>query len=199
MKCFDDEILGRYAYRLTDEPVTSQVRAHLGECARCLGIVEQHEGLDAVLDEWKSADPTPGFDARVRQAVEAEQGRRERWGLWGLGWVRGLATASVAILIVTASVWLAHRHQHSANPSEVATRQPQAAASHQASSPSMKAQAASESVHVDPRRAGAAPGVAAADDISNDDQDGLAMEDYDVAANFELLSEMPKADSHGGN
>ncbi len=196
--CFDEETLGRYAYRLTDEPVASQVREHLGECPRCREVVDRQKQLDAVLDEWRSVDPTPGFDARVRQAVEAEQSRRRRWGLWGLGWVHGLAAASTAILIIAASVWLVQRHRHNVHPG-LAARQPVVGAGHQASAPSLKAQNSNGSAHVELRRAAAAPEAAGAGDISNDDPDSLAMEDYDVAANFELLSEMPKADSHGGN
>ena len=95
MKCLETERLISYAYRLTDEPAASKVRAHLEECARCREIVEQHGRLDAVLNEWKIAEPTPEFDARVRQAVEARQAGRAAWGFWGWSWARGLALASL--------------------------------------------------------------------------------------------------------
>ena len=84
MKCLETEKLIGYAYRLMDESAASEVRAHLGECPRCREIVEQHGRLDAVLNEWKAAEPTPGFDARVRQAVEAAAGKARGQGFLGL-------------------------------------------------------------------------------------------------------------------
>ena len=85
MKCLETEKLISYAYRLMDEPAASEVRAHLGECSRCREIVEQYGRLDAVLDEWKAAEPTPEFDARVRQAVEAQQAGARGVGVLELG------------------------------------------------------------------------------------------------------------------
>ncbi len=199
MKCLDAETLGRYAYSLTDESETSQVRAHLADCPRCRGLVEQHERLDAVLDEWKSADPTPGFDARVRQAVEAAQARRERWGLWGLGWARGLAVASAVLLIAAGTLWLAQRHSRNAHSAEVAARQPQHAPAQRVSAQAAKVQNSNLTAHVSTRRVEIAPPVATASDNSNEDQDSLAMEDYDVAANFDLLSEIPRMEPRSGN
>ena len=105
MKCLETEKLIGYAYRLIDESAAFEVRAHLGECARCREIVEQHGRLDAVLNGWKRAEPTPGFDARVRQAVEAEQARRAGRGFWGWQWARGLALASLGLLIIAGVVW----------------------------------------------------------------------------------------------
>ena len=127
MKCLETEKLISYAYRLMDEPAASEVRAHLGECPRCREIVEQHGRLDALLDEWKTAEPTPGFDARVRQAVEAQQARREAWGFWGWDWARGLALASLGVLIIAGVVWFTQSHRWVSNSSRVATRQPQQA------------------------------------------------------------------------
>ncbi len=199
MKCLDDETLSHYAYDLTDETEASQVRAHLGECPRCRVFVEQHERLDAVLDEWKFADPTPGFDARVRQAVEAAQARRERWGLWGLGWARALAAASVVVLVAAGSIWFAQRHHRSAHPPEVAARQPQQAPEQRVPGPSAKVQKPSLTAHAGRRPAEIAHQGAVASDISSDDQDDLGIEDYDVAANFDLLSEMPKTEPRSGN
>ena len=93
------------------------MRAHLGECPRCREIVEQHGRLDALLDEWKAAEPTPGFDARVRQAVEAQQARREAWGFWGREWARGLALASLGVLIIAGVVWFTRSHLRVPNSS----------------------------------------------------------------------------------
>ena len=200
MKCLETEKLISYAYRLTDEPAASQVRAHLGECPRCREIVEQHGRLDAVLDEWKAAEPTPGFDARVRQAVEAQQARREAWGFWGRDWARGLALASLGVLIVAGVVWFTRSHPGFPTPRGVATREAQ-----QASGPQTPAQAAETSI---PHRyapcgredrLGPSPNSNSADASSNEDNDAQALEDYDLAANFDLLSELPKGEPRVAN
>jgi anti-sigma factor RsiW len=190
MKCLETEKLIRYAYRLTDEPAASQVRAHLGECPRCREIVEQHRRLDVLLDEWKAAEPTPGFDARVRLAVEAQQAGRERG--WGWEWARGLALASLGILLIAGVVWFTRSHPGVSNPSSAATRQP-----HQASGPQTPAQVAklpspTFTAHRGVQPAQAVPELASTGAFSNDDRDSQALEDYDLAANFDLLSELPK-------
>jgi len=199
MKCLDTEKLIRYAYRLTDESAASEVRAHLGECPRCRGIVEQHGRLDALLDEWKAAGPTPGFDARVRQAVEAQKARREGRGFWGWDWARGLALASLGVLIVAGVVWFTRGHPWVSNSSSVPTRQsPQASG---AQTPGQVAKLPSPTVTartgVKPAQAVSANKPAGA--FPNDDKDTQALEDYDLAANFDLLSELPKGERRVAN
>ncbi|MGA3326766.1 MAG: zf-HC2 domain-containing protein [Terriglobia bacterium] len=199
MKCLDTEKLIRYAYRLTDESAASEVRAHLGECPHCRGIVEQHGRLDALLDEWKAADPSPGFDARVRQAVEAQKARREGRGFWGWEWARGLALASLGVLIVAGVVWFTRSHAWVSNSSSMATRQ-----SPQASGPQTPGQVAKLPSPTVTARTGVKPAQAAsankpAGAFPNDDKDTQALEDYDLAANFDLLSELPKGERRVAN
>jgi anti-sigma factor RsiW len=193
MKCLETEKLIRYAYHLTDEPAAAEVRAHLEECPRCRGLVEQYGRLNALLDEWKVAEPTPGFDARVRQAVEAQQAKREAWGFGGLGWVRGLAVASLGILIIAGAVWFTERHHRGSNLSAVASQQPRRPLGAQTPATQLSSSAVPAPAGV--RRARAASATGSAGAISNADQDALALEDYDLAANFDLLSELPKGES----
>jgi anti-sigma factor RsiW len=194
MKCLETEKLIRYAYHLTDEPAASEVRAHLGECPRCREVVEQHGRLDALLDEWKAAEPTPGFDVRVRQAVEAHQAGRERGGFRGWEWARGLALASLGIFLIAGVVWFTRSHPGVSNPSNTATRQP-----HQVSGPQTPAQVAkllspTVTAHTGVKPARAVPELESTGAFSNDDNDSQALEDYDLAANFDLLSELPKGE-----
>ena len=192
MKCLDTEKLIRYAYHLTDESAASEVRVHLGECSRCREIVEQHGRLDALLDEWKAAEPTPEFDARVRQAVEAQQSRRAAWGFWGTEWARGLALAALGVLIITGVVWVTQSHPRASITSGVATRQPQQAMGPQTPAPQLHAPATTAQAGVKP--VPAAPPHQSAGVSANEDRDAQALEDYDLAANFDLLSELPKGE-----
>jgi Zn-finger nucleic acid-binding protein len=192
MKCLETERLISYAYRLTDEPEASQVRAHLGECPLCRGIVEQHGRLDALLDEWKVAEPTPGFDAHVRHAVEAHQARRESWGFWGWEWARGLALASLGVLIIAGVVWFTQGRHRVGTPSAVATGQPPRAGGPQTPAQAAKLQSPTVTAPAGVRPAQAVPVQIQEGAFSNEDNDARALEDYDLAANFDLLSELPK-------
>jgi len=197
MKCLEAEKLIRYAYHLTDGPAAAEVRAHLEECQRCRGIVEQHARLDTLLEEWKVAEPTPGFDARVRAAVEVQQAKRQSWGFWGLGWARGLAVASLGVLIIAGTVWVTRAHHRGSNPAAVATRQPQQVIGPQTPATKLLSSAVPAPRGVRPAPAASEPKSAGA--ISNEDQDALALEDYDLAANFDLLSELHKGDQRVAN
>jgi Zn-finger nucleic acid-binding protein len=199
MKCLETERLISYAYHLTDELAASQVRAHLAECPRCRGIVEQHGRLDSLLDEWKAAEPTPWFDARLRQAVEAQQARHDARSFWGWDWTRGLALASLGVLIAGGVLWVTLSHPWDFPSSRVATRQPHAMSGPQTPAQTAKVQSPDGTVHPGVKSAQAVPELKSAGVFSNEDKDALALEDYDLAANFDLLSELPKGQARVAN
>jgi hypothetical protein len=199
MKCLDSERLISYAYRLMDEPAASEVCKHLEECVRCREIVEQHGRLDAVLSEWQSAEPSPEFDVRVREAVGALEAQREGWGFWGWQWARGLALAALGVMIVAGVAWYGHNHRGDSRSSQVATRQPQITTGAPVSgqTPDQQTQADAAEAHVTPAQQ--VPDLRLAGATSSGDKDALAMEDYDLAANFDLLSEIPKGERRVAN
>jgi len=199
MKCLEIEKLISYACHMADEPAASQVRAHLGECPRCREIAQQHSRLDAVLGEWKAAEPTPGFDARVWQAVEAQQANSKAWSFRSWGWARGLALASLGGLIIAGVVWITQSHLRVSNSSAVATRQSQSVGG--AQTPVQVAQLPSPNATpptgMNPSQT--APDVSLEAASRNEDKDTQALEDYDLAANFDLLSELPKREPRVAN
>jgi hypothetical protein len=199
MKCLETEILTSYAYRLIDEAAASEVRRHLEGCSRCRKIVEQHGRLDAVLNEWQPAEPTPGFDVRVREAVATLEAQRKGWGFWGWQWARGLALASLGVMIVAGTVWFAHHHRGVSHFAQVAMRQPQQATGARNSGQSPNPQTLSETAQAQVTPAQHAPEPGSTVATSSDDKDALAMEDYDLAANFDLLSEIPKGERRVAN
>jgi anti-sigma factor RsiW len=196
MKCLETETLISYAYHLTDELAASQVRAHLAECPRCREIVEQHGRLDALLDEWKAAEPTPWFDVRVRHAVEEQQSRRDARSFWGWDWARGLALASLGVLIIAGVAWFTLSHTGDYTSSRVATQQPHSMSGPQTPPQTAKLQSPNGTAHPGVEPAQAVPELKS---TGAEDKDALALEDYDLAANFDLLSELPKGQARVAN
>jgi anti-sigma factor RsiW len=48
-----------------------EVEAHLGECAACRTRAEEFRRLWGVLEELPATEPSPAFDARLRQRIAA--------------------------------------------------------------------------------------------------------------------------------
>jgi hypothetical protein len=156
--------------------------------------VDQYGRLDAVLSEWEVAEPTPAFDARVRQAVEVQQAGRAAWGFWSWSWARGLALVSLGVLMMAGVVWFTQSHRRFSTPSQVVARHPQPAGSAQSPAPVASLHSPGVTLHPDIRPAQTAAEPQSAGNSSNEDKDAQALEDYDLAANFDLLSEIPKGE-----
>jgi hypothetical protein len=194
MKCHETDRLKEYAYGLMNEANTAELRAHLDECSRCREVVQQHHRLGAVLDEWKVGEPTPGFDARVRMAVDQHQAQSQGWKFWSWEWMRGVALASLGVLIVAGVAWFTQNHRGGAHPTPVGViaSRPDGGERVPAKVVTPQLPVQSAQARVAPVRPGLTPESAPL--LSNDDGVARAMEDYDLAANFDVLSEIPKAE-----
>jgi hypothetical protein len=199
MNCLDHERLFGYAHGLLGEQKAAEIRAHLAGCSQCRLIVDHYQRLDAVLEQWKPTEPSAWFDARVRQAVEAQEARRAAPGSWGLEWVRGLALASLAVLVIAGVAWLTYRHRSVSTPATLATQQAPQIATTQAPAEVAKL----NPVAVTPRRAEQprepVPEEQSAGVTPSEDEDAGALDDYDLVANFDVLSEIPKKDARVAN
>jgi anti-sigma factor RsiW len=79
------------------------VERHIESCAACRARVAEFRGVWSALDEAPALEPSPSFDARLRQRLSAEP-RRNAWFGWLMPWPRlALATAAIALL----AVWVA--------------------------------------------------------------------------------------------
>lgn len=110
MNCTDFEagIVSYLDGRATDAERRA-VESHLHACAACRARVAEFRSVWSALDEAPALDPSPSFDARLRQRIAAEPRRFTlRPSAQGsLGWLVPslrliLATAALALL----SVWV---------------------------------------------------------------------------------------------
>jgi len=139
MKCLEREQLFAFAHGMLETRQAAEVRAHLAGCAACQEVVTEYLRLDSALDEWKPVEPSAGFDARVRQAVNA-QGKARDSSLWGglfaLTWARWLAPASLAVLVGVVALGLYRSHRVWGPASRESSAQRPSPAAQQAPPPS---------------------------------------------------------------
>ena len=199
MNCPELELLIRFAYRLLEKQEAAQVSAHLGGCPRCRDLVAGYQRLDAVMDEWKPAGPSPWFDTRVRLAVDREAVRGRGRGFGGLGWAKGLALASLALLVVAGAAWMARRHHTVSNTSASSSRPPGPPKA--AVTPPTIATLNPVSTEPATAKSPAKPEsvVKPVTASSGVDQEGSTVDDDDLLANFEVLSELRKGPGQVAN
>ncbi len=194
MKCLEKDRLTEYAYGMMSDASASEARAHLEECSRCREVVQGHHRLGAVLDEWKVGEPTPAFDPCVRLAVDRHRNESHGWGFGGWEWVRGLALAPLGVLLVAGVAWYGQNHRAgaSAGPANVVASRPGVDERVHAKVVTPQLPIQSAQVKMVPVRPGINPESVPV--VSNDDRVARAMDDYDLAANFDVLSEIPKVE-----
>ncbi len=178
MKCLERDKLFAYGCHLLEPREEAEARAHLAECAQCREALEEYRELDAVLEEWKPVEPAPWFDARVRQAVQSIGAAQDPSSFFGLAWVRRLVPVLVMVLLVTASLAILRvRTPHPVSPHTVDQAPPQATA---------PAPTPPEAVQ---------PEAAAGEEELRLYRNLPILEDYDMLAEFDVLSELPKGDT----
>ncbi len=209
MNCLNREILFSLAQGLLEGREADEARAHVDECAACCQVVAQYRQLESVLDEWKPAGPSAWFDIRVRQAVANSQATPSKPGLLGLSWTRWVVWASlVAVVSVAAVVYRrAPKTSGISQPAPVKTEaeastsklqtaaRPQPTVSTQASpAHEAKREAApmTASQFASSEKAGAQLALAPSLQGMAADEDTRAFDDYDLLANFDVLSELPQ-------
>lgn len=149
------------------------VKAHLGDCVTCRNLFERYLRLDSVLDGWMPAvEPSPWFDARLRAALASLTPASASTGFRWLGssWARWLALSGVTVCLLAGAVLTRHtlrlhRQQSSAAVTQVARSEKPNA---------VQSEAAQELKMY---------------------QNLPVLEDYDMLANFDVISELPKGSS----
>ena len=187
MKCVEREQLFAFTHQMLEARAESEVRAHLAECSACRAVAEGFRQLDAVLDEWKPTEPSPWFDTRVRAALAAEGEKRAARPLFGLRWAQLLVPAVVMALVVLGVLLLRRSPQA-----------PQPVARQQSPQVSQPARAVPPETQPKPLAKAQPPAVTQPQAAATVEEDELSLyqnlrvlEDYDLLANFDVLSELP--------
>jgi anti-sigma factor RsiW len=198
MSCMEREQLFALAHGMLDPQEQAAVRTHVAECARCRQEVEEFARLDAVLDEWQPAEPSPWFDTRLRAAIAAEGEGGWRKALGVMQWVRWLVPAAAVAAFV---LWLVVTRQPGPPPVPVAHKTPAV----QKSTPAPEvahSEAEHESAPVVQAQNPPAPANRALQtrtDETAPEDDLRILEDYDMLANFDVLSELPQRETRVAN
>ncbi|HUI40637.1 MAG TPA: zf-HC2 domain-containing protein [Terriglobia bacterium] len=147
-----------------------EARAHLEGCESCRAMLEGYGRLDAVLEEWSPAtEASPWFDARVRAAAAAVRPARSKRPVFGLSLDRWLATPALAALLIVSSVLIIRdfRLHSPATPPSAPSANLAAA-----SAPPVRSQAGAQELNMY--------------------QNLPVLEDYDMLADFDVISELPR-------
>ncbi len=189
MNCLNREQLFAYAHHLLEQQEEAATRSHVEACERCRAALAEERQVDTLLEQWKPAEPSPWFDARVRQAIASVESKRSA-GFFAAAWKRWAAAGALAVL-VGVGVWAWRRATrpaetnppvaHEVVPQQNPTQPPATVAQTQPAARPL--QDAGSQV----KRTAPQPG----DDLNPDD-DLKALEDYDLIANFDVLSEIPR-------
>jgi anti-sigma factor RsiW len=176
MKCNDREKLFLFVHQMLEPDEADRMRRHVAGCAECARAVEEYRKLDSALDDWGVAEPSPWFDAKVRARVAAS-GKKNSW-FFGFGRVRVLAVGVAALALVLVAV-VVFNHQGVVENQQSASNRQQPAVT----SPQPRTPATTEALRQP---------LPAEEQLKMDENLSL-LEDYEVVANFDALSELPQA------
>ena len=179
MKCNDREKLFLLVNDMLEADEADRMRWHIASCGECARAAEEFRRLDSVLDDWNTAEPSPWFDTRVRARVAASG--RKNSGFFGFGraWVLA-ARVTALILILVAVVVFNHRGVVENQQPTIARHLPTATTAPSQNQP--------------PTEALSQP-LPAEEQVKMDENLSL-LEDYEVVANFDALSELPQANAN---
>ena len=96
MKCTEvREVMPDLASGLME--VTPEISGHLAGCGVCSGKMEEFRQTMALLDEWKTPEPSPYFDVRLQARLREEMAAPQRgWLTW---FRRPVLAASLTVLL----------------------------------------------------------------------------------------------------
>ena len=87
------------------EPTTDETK-HLESCAACAEQMKTMRATMALLDEWKTPEPSPYFDMRLQARLREEIARQSSW----LSWFRRPVLAAALTVLMGVGVGLFFTH-----------------------------------------------------------------------------------------
>lgn len=177
-RCLKREDIFALAQGLAGERAASAMTAHVEGCPDCRRVLDGYRRVDDVLDGWNpAAEPSPWFDARVRAAAASQSPARAARGFFGLDLNRWLALPVLASLLVVAGAVIVRR------PSGVTVKRPAVVQVATVASPPVQTV----------NRTASTPQTGAQEVKMY--QNLSVLEDYDMLAGFDVISELPKGTS----
>lgn len=76
---------------------------HLAACAACRAQLEELRAVLGVLEEWKVAEASPGFDAALRARLSAELRKPQPW--YALRPAYAVALAAAVLTAIGVGLW----------------------------------------------------------------------------------------------
>ncbi len=102
MKCKEvRELMPDLASGLAE--VTPRIGEHLAGCGTCTGKLEEFRQTMALLDEWKSPEPSPYFDVRLQARLREEMTKPQAG--W-LAWFRRPVLAAALTVLMGVGIGL---------------------------------------------------------------------------------------------
>jgi hypothetical protein len=87
------------------KPERARVDAHLADCAACRTQLAELRSVMGVLDEWVAVEPSPSFDAAVRQRIAAVSEKMVVWEWLSLRPALGAAVVMAVLLTGAIGLW----------------------------------------------------------------------------------------------
>ena len=81
---------------------TPEMSAHLKACSECENTLKAMRETMALLDDWKSPEPSPFFDTRLQARLREERDRPAGMFAGAFAWVRRPVFGAVAVVALAA-------------------------------------------------------------------------------------------------
>lgn len=176
MKCHNREKLFQFVHQMLQPEEAEAVRRHLAVCSDCVRAAGEYHKLEEALDYWSVAEPSPWFDARVRDRLAANRQQNLRY----FGFLAVTVAVFAMILILAGVVVFNHQKVAEINQPLSSFQRPVTI------TPGGRFPATTEAAR-QPLRA---------EDQLKMDENLRVLEDYEVVANFDALSELPQANDN---
>ena len=103
---------------------TPEVNQHLESCADCATQLAEFRQTMALLDEWKSPEPSPYFDVRLRARLREEAAKATVWWQWIRKPALAVSLAALMVISITLVRTDAGHHQQEEEAAIVETAEP---------------------------------------------------------------------------
>jgi hypothetical protein len=183
--CLDREQIFYLEHGMMGSREAESAQVHLACCKACRQAAAEYRAVSRALDGWKVNGPSAWFESKL-QARLAACGN-QRVGFFGLPWRHWLAPASLAAMLVFGMVMVRQIRQPGRKSSPASALSSRPARAVQAS-PRTQMQAGT--AHL-PAEAETKP----AEDELTLYRNLPVLENYDMLANFDVLSEMSSGDA----